>query len=137
MMKLGIKEHNDKAAVTVLSLDGKLDGTNYTQLIDKVTEVYGSESTNLLLDMENVDSISGAGVWALHSVSLISCGGEPPNQEHGWAALHTMVKEIEEGRDVCFKIANLQPKVEQALDGMGMLNALDVHADLDSAIASF
>ena len=58
-------------------------------------------------------------------------------RENGWAAFHEMRKVIDEGTDKCFKIANLQPRVKQSMDRMGMLDIINVFDDLETALASF
>jgi anti-anti-sigma regulatory factor len=136
-MKMMILENHDTKPVTILSIEGKVDGTNYTQMIDKVTELFGGTTKNLLLDMDKCENISNAGLLALYSVSLVTCGELPPSLDNGWEALHAMRNRIDEGAEACFKILNLQPKVKQALDGMGILQNLDVYDNLETAIASF
>ena len=60
-----------------------------------------------------------------------------PNPELGWSAFHEMRDEIDKGLEINFKMANLQPKIEQSLEITGMLEYLDVFATLEEALASF
>ena len=136
-MDLTIEEYSGKSLVTILCVKGKLEGMNSTDVVDKVTELFSSKKTNLVLDMKMCEGISTAGILTLLKVSLISCGGHPSDHENGWDALREMRDKIEDGIDVCFKIANLQPKVKQAIVDMGMLESLDVYDNLEMAFASF
>jgi len=136
-MEMTVREHTGEKVVTILSIDGMLDGTNFTELIDKAKQLFGAGTENLVLDMEKCEFMSSAGIWAIYSISLIARGEEPPNPEHGWAAFRSMGKDINEGLDINFKMSNLKAKVKQSLEITGMLEYLDVFDNLESALASF
>ncbi len=65
-------------------------------------------------------------------------GEEPPDLEAGWAAFHAMARELESGpQQPHFKLLGPQPKVKQALDQVGFENFLEIHDNLERAVASF
>jgi len=51
-MEMTVSEHKGEKTVTILHIDGYLDRSNYTQLIDKAQELFSTGTENLLLDME-------------------------------------------------------------------------------------
>ena len=136
-MEITVREHTGEKTVTIVSVDGKIDGTNYTQLIDKAKELFSSGTKNLLLDMEKCGFLSSAGIMAILSVAQISHGDNPSDPQHVWISYDEMKRDIDKASGVQLKVVNLQPKVKQSLEITGILNILDLYDDLETAITTF
>ena len=136
-MEMTVREHTGDKTVTILSVDGKLDGTNYTHLIDKVKELFSSGTKKILLDMEKCGFLSSAGIMALLSVALISRGENPSDPQRVWVSYAEMKRDINKASGVHLKVVNLQPKVKQSLEITGILDILDLYDDLEAALATF
>jgi anti-anti-sigma factor len=68
-MNISISQVQGKVPVTVLKLEGQLDGQTYQDLINKAREAYKAGWRDFLVDMADLTYISSAGLVALHSVA--------------------------------------------------------------------
>ncbi len=123
--------------ITVLKLDGQLDGQNYQDLIAKAQELYNSGSRDFLLDLSDLTYISSAGLVALHSVALLTRGEELPDFEGGWSAYRSMGRSSEAGVQKHVKLVNPRSEVMGVLDMVGFGNVFEVFTNLDDAVNSF
>jgi anti-anti-sigma regulatory factor len=135
-MNINTSQAEGRVPVTVVSLQGDLDGSNYQDLIAKAKELYAIGTRHVLLDMTHVPFMSSAGLVALHSIVRVMRGDQPPDPEQGWAAFHAVAQESG-GSQQQVKLLNLQPKVERVLQTAGMKDFFDAHTDLATAIAAF
>ena len=60
--------------VTILQLDGKLDGSNYMQLVEEAKSNYGDGVRDLLIDLSRLSYLSSAGIAAIHKTALLFRG---------------------------------------------------------------
>lgn len=116
--------------VTVLHLKGDLDASTEGQMVQRAREVVEQGARRLVVDLAGVGYLSSAGVRALHKVYLLV---RPPGEEQ--AALQGL-------RDGTYTAANLRlakpnAAVETVLATTGLSMYLQVHPDLQSALASF
>ena len=126
-----------KVPVTVLSLQGELDASNFESVIDKTKELYQSGSRFLLVDMGGVRFMSSSGLVALHSMALILRGEQPYDLQSGWSVFHAIEQDQQSGVQKNIKLLNPQPKIADTLRKTGMDQFFEVHHDRISAINSF
>src|SRR3989304_2489525 len=119
-MKLIVDYAQGNVPVTILSLQGELDASNYQSVISKAKELDEAGTRHLLLDMSATDFMSSSGVVALHSIILLMRGGTPHETESGWEVLHAIDRDRDAGKQANMKILNPQPKVRQTLEKTGM-----------------
>ena len=136
-MNITIDQAEGKVPVTIMRLQGDLDGSNYLDVIDRARELCGAGTQFILLDMSEVPFMASSGLVALHSVALLMRGDEPPDPEYGWEAFHTLDRDRESGFQEQVKLLNPQPRVQRSLEVTGMTEFFVIHNDLDTAIASF
>lgn len=136
-MQMTIEQVQTPTAVTILKLNGDLDGSNYREVMNKAKELYEVGSRRLLIDMTNVPFMSSAGLVALHNTALLYGGKEQLDVENGWRALKATASAGEAGMQGQVKLLNLTPRVVKALDQTGMLSFFGVYDDQAAAIASF
>jgi anti-anti-sigma regulatory factor len=136
-MNISVSQAQGNVPVTVLKLDGQLDGQNYQDLIAKAQELYNSGSRDFLLDLSDLTYISSAGLVALHSVALLTRGEELPDFEGGWSAYRSMGRSAEAGVQRHVKLLNPRSEVMGVLDMVGFSNVFEVHTNLDDAVNSF
>ncbi len=136
-MQMTIEQVQTPTAVTILKLNGDLDGSNYREVMNKAKELYEVGSRRLLIDMSNVPFMSSAGLVALHNTALLYGGKEQLDVENGWRALKATASAGEAGMQGQVKLLNLTPRVIKALDQTGMLSFFGVYEDQAAAIASF
>ncbi len=124
-----------RVPITILTIQGDLDGSNYMDLIAKSKELYQSGTRRLILDLAQVPFISSAGIMALHSTALLIQGSQAPDPEQGWTALHQVTEKSSVQTSV--KLLNLQPKVDRTVQLAGMKDFFEIYTDLETAVASF
>lgn len=127
-----------RVPVTIISLDGRLDGQNYQQLITKGQELYDEGVRDVLLDLTNLSYISSAGMVAFHNIALLLRGETPPSTDQGWSTYRSMGRGNGEGDlQEHFKLLNPQPEVERILDMVGFNTIFEIFTDMDKAVKSF
>jgi anti-anti-sigma regulatory factor len=135
-MDLRVHQTQGRVPVTVLAIDGKIDGSNYLELIDEVHELYKTGTRALLLDLTNLSYMSSSGVVALHSIAVLLHSGVLPNLDDGWAALNAVAEESSGFRKE-IKLFNPQVRVERTLEISGMKQFLEIFSDYKTAVDSF
>lgn len=136
-MNISVSQASGSVPVTVLKLDGQLDGQSYQDLIAKAQELYNSGARDFLLDLSDLSYISSAGLVALHSVALLTRGEELPDVEGGWSAYRSMGRSREAGLQKHVKLLNPRSEVMGVLDMVGFGNVFEVYTNLDDAVNSF
>lgn len=136
-MNISVSQVQGKIPVTVIKLEGQLDGQSYQALITKTREAYAAGWRDFLVDMTDLNYISSAGLVALHSIALLTRGEELPDTEAGWAAYRSMGRSKDAGLQKHIKLLNPRAEVQSVLDMVGFGGVFEVHTTLDEAVQSF
>ena len=136
-MNISVSEAKGKVPVTILKIDGQLDGQTYEQLITKAQELSKAGAQNYLLDLADLTYISSAGLVALHTIALLTRGEHVPDTSDGWSAYRSMGRSAEAGPQEHIKLLNPRPEVKDVLDMVGFGTVFQVYTDLDEAVNSF
>ncbi len=136
-MNISVSQVQGRVPVTVIKLDGQLDGQTYQDLINRAKVAQAEGGRDFLIDMTDLTYISSAGLVALHSVALLTQGEELPDTEHGWSALRSMGKTSGSTVQQHIKLLNPCEEVKSVLDMVGFGNVFEVFTDLDEAVKSF
>lgn len=136
-MNMSVSQAQGNVPVTVIKVDGQLDGQNYQELITKAQELYKEGTRDFLLDLSELTYISSAGLVALHSMALLARGEELPDTEGGWSAYRSMGRSSEAGMQRHVKLLNPRSEVMGVLDMVGFSNVFEIYTDLDEAVKSF
>ena len=131
-METTIERIEGPIPVTVVSLDGELDASNFEALIDAVRGLYDDGARQLLLDLSALRFMASSGLVALHSIVRIMHGEPPLDPEAGWSALHTPVGETQTEVQLCGPL----PAVERVLARTGLDRMFVIHPDRASALAA-
>ncbi len=123
--------------VTILHLDGRLDGTNYLSLVDAAQTAYADGARDLVLDLSKLAYLSSAGITAIHRVALLFRGETGHEQEDGWAAYRAIDRDRDRGVQAHVKLFGLTEPVRHALDLTGFSVLFEIHTDLRQAAESF
>jgi len=137
LMNISVSQVQGKVPVTVIKVDGQLDGQTYQDLIHKAREAYKAGWRDFLIDMTDLTYISSAGLVALHSVALLAKGEELPDTDSGWSAYRSMGRSKEAGIQQHLKLLNPRPEVNSVLDMVGFNAVFKIYTDLDEAVNSF
>ena len=137
-MKISVSQKQGRVPVTVISLDGRLDGQNYQELIAKGQELYAAGIRDILLDLTQLSYVSSAGMVAFHNIGLLLSGETPPSPDQGWNAYRSMGRSSSvDGTHEHFKLFNPQPEVDHILDMVGFNTIFKIFTDIDEAINAF
>jgi len=134
---MSVSDAQGNVPVTVIKLDGQLDGQNYQDLIAKAQELYKAGARDFLLDLSDLTYISSAGLVALHSMALLARGEELPDTEGGWSAYRSMGRSSEAGLQKHVKLLNPRSEVMGVLDMVGFTNVFETYTDREEAVKSF
>jgi anti-sigma B factor antagonist len=120
-MSILVGEEQGNVPVTVLKIEGDIDASTYKELQDKASEVIEQGTTNILLDMGEVEYMGSAGFRAIHAIA------------------NMLDREQEEGmhRSEHIKLLNPKGEVARVIKTLGFDSFLEIHHDRDAAIASF
>jgi anti-anti-sigma factor len=136
-MNISVTKEAGRVDVTVLHVDGQLDGQSYQDLILKAKELFHAGSRDFILDLTDLTYISSAGLVALHSIALLLKGEEMPDTEHGWSAYRSMGRGSEAGMQTHIKLLNPREEVRSVLGMVGFDRVFEIFTDLDEAVKSF
>jgi anti-anti-sigma factor len=136
-MEISVSQVQGSVPVTILKLDGQLDGQNYQDLIAQAQELYAAGARDMLLDLSDLTYISSAGLVALHSLALMLRGEEIPDAERGWSAYRSMGRSSEAGIQKHIKLFNPHEEVKNVLEMVGFDRVFEMHTNREQAVNSF
>jgi anti-anti-sigma regulatory factor len=136
-MNISVSQQQGNVPVTVLKVDGQLDGQSYQDLIAKARELYDAGARDFLLDFTDLTYISSAGLVAIHSIALLVKGEELPDPESGWSAYRSMGRTSAAGLQTHIKLLNPREEVRNVLDMVGFGSVFQIFTDPDEAVKSF
>jgi anti-anti-sigma regulatory factor len=136
-MDISVSQASGRVPVTVIKLDGQLDGQNFQELITKAQELHSAGARDFLLDLSDLTYISSAGLVALHSVALMARGEELPDLEGGWSAYRSMGRTNEAGVQKHVKLLNPRSEIMGVLDMVGFSSVFEIFTDREEAVKSF
>jgi len=136
-MSIILSQAQGKIPVTILTIQGDLDASNYQQVIASAKESYEAGARHLLFDMSDMRFMSSSGLVALHSVALIFQGKQPSDPENGWEAFHSIGRDQESKTQRFVKLLGPQPRVAHTLEISGMKEFFEVFTDQEAAVSSF
>jgi anti-anti-sigma regulatory factor len=137
MMNVIVSYEHGQVPVTILHIQGSVDGESYKNLIAKAQEVHRAGTRDLLLDLSDVPFISSAGMVALHTITKLMKNLPMPDPNEGWQAFRSIERDHDDGTQAHVKLLNPQPKVENVLETVGFKKFFEIYTNLETAIASF
>lgn len=130
-MEINITTEQTDEPIAVMKPTGSIDASNFMELVDKASELFGNPSRYLLINLNEVTSISSTGMVALHKIALVYSG---------------VSQEVQEGQNPDFthsnkarkyvKLVAPQADVDKQLEKAGMKLYFKVYEDIDSALKS-
>jgi anti-anti-sigma factor len=141
-MLVTITKTEQPGALTILHLDGILDGSNHQSLIDEAKKQSAAGVRDLILDLGNLIFISSAGLSALHQVALMFKGNKHLAEDESWAAYRwAAYRAIDSDHDKRLqqhvKLLSPTRQVREVLDLIGFNSLFEIYTDLHDAVSSF
>ncbi len=136
-MNVTATQAEGRVPVTILHIGGDLDASNFKDLIAAAQTAYDGGARDFLLDLSDTPYMSSSGLVALQSIAALTRGENPPDPGAGWSAFHAIDRDREGGLQSHFKLLNPQPRVDRVLEMTGFKRFLEIHPNLEAAVASF
>ena len=135
-MNITLSKAVGRVPVTIVRVEGQLDGQSYLTLIEKAKELYQEGARDFLLDLGDLTYISSAGLVALHSIALLTRGEQLPDTEAGWSAYRSMKSSMASVQEH-IKLLNPRPEIKNVLEMVGFDQVFALFTDIDEAVKSF
>ena len=133
-----IEQASGRVPVTIVALNGELDASNFSELIETTRRLYEEGARHVLLDMADLRFMASSGLVALHSILRLMHGEAPPDPEAGWGALHSLGLDVAGGgTQTEVQLCAPQAAVERVLTRTGLSRLFLIHPDRATAIAAF
>jgi anti-anti-sigma factor len=132
IMKIVVSEEKGRVPVTILAVEGEIDAASYQELQQQVEEALSNGTLNLILDLNKVTFVSSSGLRAIHHIYSLLRDWETEGDE--------VVREgMRAGtyHSPHLKLVNPSRIVHDVLKQSGFDMFLEIHDDLQRAVASF
>ncbi len=138
VLRTTVEQAEGPVPVTILALDGELDGSSFERVIDTVRQIYDAGGRKLLMDLTGLAFISSSGLVAMHSSLRLMRGDAPPDPEQGWAALRAIGTEVADGTEGAnLRLCGTQDAVQKVLDRTGLGGLMPSYPDRATALVAF
>ncbi len=121
---------------SVIHLFGRLNAASYEGLITEVRELCQAGVRQLVVDLGHTPEITISGLVALYISATLLRGGEPPDPEAGWNAIHSLLRESKQRQQRNVRLVNIQPQVADLLERYGLSHYFQGYSRLEPAVAS-
>jgi anti-anti-sigma factor len=132
-MQIRISNQPGRVPVTIFHIVGDIDTHTYLQLEAEARAAHAAGARNIVLDLAHVGYVSSAGIRAINAIYNLLRTEEPAESDEA------VRRGINAGtyKSPHLKLAQLNPRVNEALKIAGVDMFLDFQPDIDSAVASF
>jgi len=122
-------QEQGKSPVTVLHLNGQLDGSTESQLLEAARQAHEEGAKHLLLDLSELTILTSAGLRAIQNILRLFTPQEDKDliRRHG----------EEPYKSPYFKLVCPNPQIYYILNISGFLQNLLIYNDLNEAVGSF
>ena len=125
------------APLSVLHLHGSLDGSTYDSLVSIAQQELTAGIRQIVIDLENAQSISNAGIVGLYMVAAL-LGGKSLDKLEGHEIVHQMRRAIEmEERCPGLILAAPAEGMSRALASCGLEHIVSILPSVNEAISAF
>jgi anti-anti-sigma factor len=118
--------------VTIFHIQGDIDAETYDELERRAREAYQTGTRRLILDLSGVDYLSSAGVRAMNGIFQLLRSAEGDSD-------HALYQGVRAGtyKSPHLKLVSPKPDVQSVLSTTGLDMFLEIHRELNAAVASF
>lgn len=137
-MEIMVTQAQGRVPVTILRTEGDIDHSCFQALIDTAAELYAAGMRDLLLDLGGTHFMSSSGLVALQSIARMLHGAATLNMDEGWSTLRAASEQVgQNARHQHIKLLNVQSRIDQALETVGLKEYFEIYTDPSEAVASF
>ena len=125
-MTIKLEQAKNEIRLAIINIQGPLNASNYKELINVARIAKNGGAQYLHIDMSEMTTLSGSGIFALYSLALLMNGKEPPNPEYGWNAYHALIRERDNGRQENVRLFNPPQAVDRSMEITGMKDYFEI-----------
>ena len=122
-MEITTSRKQGRVPVAVFQIQGSVDSSTYQEFSRRIREQVDAGAEYFLLDLAGVTYMSSAGIRSLNELALLLRGKFPQDEKS------KMSKRV--------KLLNPQERVMDVLKISGVDSFFEIHANLETALASF
>ena len=122
-------QEQGKSLVTVLHLNGQLDGSTESQLLETARQAHEEGAKHLLLDLSELTMLTSAGLRAIQNILRLFT----PQEDKDLIRMHGE----EPYKSPYFKLVCPNPQIYYILNISGFLQNLLIYKDMQEAMQSF
>ena len=132
-MNIRVLTARGRVPVSVFHIAGDIDTNSYQQLEAQAEKVQAEGTREIVLDLSEVGYVSSAGIRSINHIYRLLRTSAPGESDEA------VSEGIKAGtfKSPHLKLANLNPRVSEALKFAGVDMFLEFHPDLASAVDSF
>ena len=132
-MEITVSQQQGRVPITVFQIKGDIDANTYEQLQAQARQAFEAGARKLLLDLSGVSYVSSAGVRAINNIFTMLRTTAPEESDEA------LRKGLSDGsfKSPHLKLLKPTPRVFEVLTMAGVDMFLEIHRDLQTAIASF
>jgi anti-sigma B factor antagonist len=124
-MEITTSQMQGRVPVTVMHIQGTVDSSTFQEFTNAMRSAVEGGAEFLLIDLEEVPFMSSAGIRSLNEISLL-LRKKFPQEKLGWTPRSTRLK-----------LLNPAIRVSDVFKMSGVDSVLEIHSDLEKAIASY
>jgi anti-anti-sigma regulatory factor len=141
-MQTFISKSEIPVPVSIIHVQGVLDGSNYQQLIDEARQLKKAGTRNLILEMSKMTFISSAGLGAIHQIAIMYLEKDEKEIDENWSEYKFAIWRSKKTSNILpshrrVKLCSPSRDVMKVLDLIRFTVFFDIFSDLQEAISSF
>lgn len=121
-MEITISQKTARVSVTVMQVQGSVDSSNYQDFTSAARKAILEGAQYLLVDLSACDYMSSAGIRSLNEIFLL---------------FRKNFADEQGGRSQHLKLLNPSDRLREVFSISGVETFFEIHADIETAIASF
>ena len=132
-MEIKVSTENARVPVTVMNISGNIDSITYQEFQVKAEELITNGARYVLINMADVPYISSAGLRSIHNIfNKMRSLNKDVNDDELRQKMNTGSY-----KSPYIKVANLSSNIKEVFELSGFETYIEIHEDLNKAIASF
>jgi anti-anti-sigma factor len=132
-MELSVTQAQGRVSVTILHITGRINMGNAAEIEQKARQIHQDGSRYLVIDLSQVESLTSAGLRAIHVIYKLFRDGELQETNAGAQA----AGQVASAQSPQVKLAGPSADIHRVLKIAGFEAFLEIYSTVDEAVVSF
>lgn len=137
MLDIETQRYVDEVVITIVKLNGRLDGATCTKFLSAVHDLVANGDEHIIFDLQNLAVLGSGGLIALHQAARLLRGEEYVYHDFGWGSFHALEHDLTRGESLGLKVLRPSPAAIDTMVQSGFAALVEPYANLYSVVASF